>query len=188
MKRKCKPMRRCSLCRKVKELTKFRSIKLKQEPCITCLNKAGYKVRKARPSQKLKSVKVKKEVVPKRPLGWISCKTRKLITQFIKVTLSCQICGYNSFNKVLEFHHLDKETKSAEVCRVPRNEFFIEVKKCILLCSNCHKEVEYNHVHLDRLQVDIMRHKIHNLVDECERHFGYVGRANGLVQMLQSAA
>ena len=58
----------------------------------------------------------------------------------------CCICGYDRCVSALEFHHLDRETKqlgigerglahSLETLRA-------EIAKCVLLCSNCHVEVE----------------------------------------------
>lgn len=58
----------------------------------------------------------------------------------------CKKCGYNKCLAALEFHHIDPTTKdfgigsagmtrSLERCRK-------EAEKCILLCSNCHKETE----------------------------------------------
>ena len=58
----------------------------------------------------------------------------------------CQICGYNKCNEVLDFHHLDPNEKDFGFgfSRAhPRSAEIIqeELKKCILLCSNCHREV-----------------------------------------------
>jgi transposase len=58
----------------------------------------------------------------------------------------CAICGYDRCVRALEFHHLDRETKEFAVSRrgVTRAiaEARLEAGKCILLCSNCHAEVE----------------------------------------------
>lgn len=58
----------------------------------------------------------------------------------------CERCGYNKCITALEFHHLDpskkdfgigsKKVLSFEKCKE-------EVDKCILVCSNCHKEIHY---------------------------------------------
>lgn len=56
----------------------------------------------------------------------------------------CNICGYNKYNGALEFHHLDKNEKDFDVSSRNISSFergLEESKKCILLCSNCHKEV-----------------------------------------------
>lgn len=58
----------------------------------------------------------------------------------------CLICGYNKHFGSLEFHHLNPEQKSFSISRrglcISFESALEEAKKCILLCSNCHKEVE----------------------------------------------
>lgn len=57
----------------------------------------------------------------------------------------CYICGYNRCDKALEFHHLDEEVKSFGISAkgITRSweKTKIELEKCILLCSNCHREL-----------------------------------------------
>jgi 5-methylcytosine-specific restriction endonuclease McrA len=58
----------------------------------------------------------------------------------------CQICGYNKTPKALEFHHVnpvEKEFSFGGSRASPKSWEMIseELKKCILLCSNCHHEV-----------------------------------------------
>lgn len=58
----------------------------------------------------------------------------------------CSMCGYNKSIHSLECHHLDPSIKSFSLsgahCRSWK-KIKIELDKCILLCSNCHREVEY---------------------------------------------
>ena len=58
----------------------------------------------------------------------------------------CQVCGYDKYYGVLEFHHKDPSTKSELLNKqtlIQYNDTFIkeELKKCILVCSNCHREI-----------------------------------------------
>lgn len=58
----------------------------------------------------------------------------------------CQICGYDKCNSALEFHHIDPKEKDftfGKVISTPKNAALLknELKKCIMLCSNCHREV-----------------------------------------------
>ena len=58
----------------------------------------------------------------------------------------CQCCGYNTCNEALEFHHIDPSKKDFSFGRFRANPKKLsclveELKKCILLCSNCHKEI-----------------------------------------------
>lgn len=59
---------------------------------------------------------------------------------------ACTICGYDTCVAALEFHHLDPSTKRFALSRqgVTRSfaEAQAEARKCLLLCSNCHAEVE----------------------------------------------
>lgn len=58
----------------------------------------------------------------------------------------CQRCGYNKCIKALEFHHLDPSKKDFTISNdhFKLTEAVEESKKCILLCSNCHKELHDN--------------------------------------------
>jgi hypothetical protein len=59
----------------------------------------------------------------------------------------CKLCDYSKCQQALEFHHLDPDQKKFTLgekgaCR-KWEEMLAEAKKCVLLCSRCHKEVEY---------------------------------------------
>ncbi|WP_063695123.1 HNH endonuclease signature motif containing protein [Bradyrhizobium embrapense] len=58
----------------------------------------------------------------------------------------CQTCGYDRCQEALEIHHLDpskKEFSFSQFRAAPRSlqVLVAELKKCILLCANCHREV-----------------------------------------------
>ena len=58
----------------------------------------------------------------------------------------CSICGYNKCVDALEFHHKDptiKEFKLGSGNTMSWKEYKNEALKCILVCSNCHKEIHY---------------------------------------------
>ena len=69
-----------------------------------------------------------------------------------KETCSCVNCGYSKNTRgkwfttwVLQFHHHDSD-KEANVSDMISNGYslkniFKEIKKCIVLCSNCHMEL-----------------------------------------------
>jgi transposase len=58
----------------------------------------------------------------------------------------CILCGYNRYAGALQFHHLDPSTKSfaLSVQGVARSleKARAEAAKCVLICANCHAEVE----------------------------------------------
>lgn len=58
----------------------------------------------------------------------------------------CERCGYNKCITALEFHHLDPNEKEFGVGNFEVLSFDKckkEVDKCILVCSNCHREIHY---------------------------------------------
>ena len=59
----------------------------------------------------------------------------------------CRLCGYDRCAAALEFHHLDRadkglRAKSRVAWRAVIERLRAEARKCVLLCSNCHAEVE----------------------------------------------
>ena len=55
----------------------------------------------------------------------------------------CQSCGYDKCIAALEFHHRDPNFKENGIAKMRIQNFDvlkIELDKCDLLCSNCHKE------------------------------------------------
>ncbi|HEY2770238.1 MAG TPA: helix-turn-helix domain-containing protein [Solirubrobacteraceae bacterium] len=58
----------------------------------------------------------------------------------------CCVCGYDRYLGALAFHHLDPEQKRLGLAcgglTLSLQTLRAEAQKCILLCSNCHAEVE----------------------------------------------
>jgi hypothetical protein len=59
----------------------------------------------------------------------------------------CAECSENHPG-VLDFHHIDPETKYKEVALLLRNAALdtiqAEIAKCIILCANCHRKFHWN--------------------------------------------
>lgn len=59
----------------------------------------------------------------------------------------CCICGYNFCLAALQFHHVNPQEKRIEVnakgVSLALETLRAEARKCVLLCSNCHAEVEF---------------------------------------------
>ena len=57
----------------------------------------------------------------------------------------CEKCGYKKYNGALDFHHLDPTKKDFTIAKIRHTGFTEKVKKeldkCILVCSNCHREI-----------------------------------------------
>lgn len=58
----------------------------------------------------------------------------------------CEKCGYDKCIEALEFHHLDPKQKDFNVSShsFSFDRMKKEADKCILVCSNCHREIHYN--------------------------------------------
>ncbi len=57
----------------------------------------------------------------------------------------CRLCGYDRCAAALQFHHLDPTAKEFGLSQRGAHslkKLRAEVRKCVLLCSNCHAEVE----------------------------------------------
>lgn len=75
-------------------------------------------------------------------------KWRKKVKEIILTCMggSCQICGYSRCPTALELHHVNPDEKDftfGYIMASCRNwkVIYEEIAKCILLCSNCHREV-----------------------------------------------
>jgi len=65
----------------------------------------------------------------------------------------CNLCGYSKSLNALHFHHINPENKRFNITdaiwgagKFNQNDIELEIKKCILVCANCHAELhEKNH-------------------------------------------
>jgi transposase len=76
----------------------------------------------------------------------------------------CCICGYNRYLGALQFHHIDPDNKVLTISRNGVTQSIRalrrEARKCALLCSNCHAEVEGGFVALpDRVVLAASSHR-----------------------------
>ena len=56
----------------------------------------------------------------------------------------CCKCQYSKCLSALEFHHVDSLLKERNLSQIFRMSFELslqEIKKCILVCANCHREI-----------------------------------------------
>lgn len=65
----------------------------------------------------------------------------------------CKICGFDGSPVALEFHHTDPGSKSFGVSQAGISRSIArsraEAAKCVLLCANCHAQVEAGTLQLD---------------------------------------
>ena len=72
---------------------------------------------------------------------------------------ACLICGYARCIGALQFHHLDPASKQFGIGRagaiISLDVLREEARKCVLLCANCHAEVEAGVANLPAVPADI---------------------------------
>lgn len=91
----------------------------------------------------------------------------------------CQICGYDKCISALEFHHCEPALKEYQLsngnCHSLESDLQ-EARKCILLCSNCHREVEYENIKLEPYFDEIKAEEILNLRQPKKNHCENCGK------------
>lgn len=122
-------MKVCSKCKEEKEFDKFHKSKNGYagycKICATTHKKEHYQANKS--SYREAALKWRKWLID------------------LKSSLKCEQCGYNKSPAALDFHHTDPKTKlfsintTGIVKRSPQ-EIDEEIKKCVVWCSNCHRE------------------------------------------------
>lgn len=122
--RKC---RYCDITKMLEEFTKGANCRYGYAwLCIVCKNKAN-------------RARYKKQGYTPRK------KTNRRILNRLKTKSGCKKCGYDKFACALHFHHI--EPKSFEISKQmhrPLRELIEEIRKCIILCANCHSVEHLN--------------------------------------------
>jgi hypothetical protein len=74
-------------------------------------------------------------------------RTQTVRTKLVElVGNSCWLCGYNRCLNAIDFHHIDPRNKVYNIgieklTHLSWDVAISEMRKCVRLCSNCHKEV-----------------------------------------------
>ena len=86
-------------------------------------------------------------------LNWRNRTKARLVEAFGS---KCGICGYDRCHNALHFHHLNPSEKKFGISSRIRiwDDIVIEVRKCIMVCSNCHVEI---HQGITEIPSDIKR-------------------------------
>lgn len=149
-------MKTCSKCKQVKELEEFPVKKTQKNGQITvrrtchckkCVNEYFRQYMKGN-KQHIDRVKRGK----RKSAIWI---------ESVKKEIGCVICRYNKCIAALHFHHLNPSNKSYELSwaknkQLCKSKLMIEMRKCIIVCANCHYEIEHKqlnimHVHINHM-------------------------------------
>jgi hypothetical protein len=127
-------MKTCTKCKIPKEFKLFYKNKSKkdgyQDLCIDCKKEQDKKHWKKHSKKWLKHYALKQKEVNEFYINY-------------KKTLSCLKCNESRY-WLLDFHHKDPSKKEFELSQIWNiKSFEKEVKKCIPLCSNCHRDFHY---------------------------------------------
>lgn len=84
---------------------------------------------------------------------------KKLLSARFLLFKGCCVCGYKRCDRALDFHHLDPKTKLREVSRMISENYSLtrvkeEIRKCVVLCSNCHREVHAGLISLEGVMAE----------------------------------
>ena len=78
-------------------------------------------------------------------------KRRSSIVNRYKTMCGCSICGYNKHPVALHLNHKDPMTKVGSISRMIQTTFWStvkeEIRKCEVLCANCHSIHTYEERH-----------------------------------------
>lgn len=80
-------------------------------------------------------------------------KHRNLLDRY-KRFCGCKICGFRKYISSLVFHHLDPSQKESVVCALvyrSKDTMKKEMRKCIVLCSNCHTALHGEEITLENI-------------------------------------
>ena len=111
---------------------------------LNCTNKFKYNKNKERLNYN--SAIRQKMVAIKRKLEFVNLKGG-----------CCSSCGYNKNLSALEFHHMVEHEKSfqlsaRELSNTNYDDLLKELDKCLLLCSNCHRELHNKDLNFDNIE------------------------------------
>ena len=101
-------------------------------------------------------------------------KYKKASLKFInryKNFYGCKFCGEKNFI-CLDFHHINKKNKrSFKLLRkYPLKHIKEEIKKCIILCRNCHNKLHYEERNINyKLKIEKLKKKLFTLISLKEK-------------------
>ncbi len=110
----------------------------RQSRCIICSNEDVRDTYKKSEKRRAAILKNQKEKVAH----------YRNFTNEYKENKGCEKCKIKYQYYILEFHHLESEEKEANISvlikSAGKKRIEEEIAKCIVVCSNCHKEIHYS--------------------------------------------
>jgi hypothetical protein len=71
-------------------------------------------------------------------------------TQRYALLKGCQFCGYRNCSAALQYHHIDPSQKLFTISQSggrSMENIKAEIRKCLVLCANCHFELHEQEKH-----------------------------------------
>ena len=112
-----------------------------------CLQVFGKRAKDLSADERLRFARVKRQASHYRRYAVNTGRVREqqrakklAVIKAIGLEPKCQTCGYARYIGALEFHHLDPASKDHGILDRGFDAAVIEARKCVLVCSNCHRE------------------------------------------------
>lgn len=139
-------MRKCSSCKDYKAVTEFNKHSSRADGLQTLCKECN---RQKSRDYYAKNVEKHRKDVGDRKRRWVAEAVEKI--QKVKQLYGCSLCS-ESDPCCLDFHHLGDKKDAVSVLAqhgYSWETIVEEIKKCLLLCANCHRKV-----HAGRLSID----------------------------------
>jgi hypothetical protein len=124
-------MKRCCDCKQEKNISEFHKGAKRCKPCAIAVSRFNYHKRKSDSSWYLEYKEKRVQQARERKQKAVKLMGNK-----------CYDCGNSYPDCVYDFHHLDPNEKdlnpSAAIKRT-EERMMEELKKCVMLCANCHR-------------------------------------------------
>ena len=138
--------KKCSKCHIVKDISEFGKHKshndgLRSE-CKACACKVANKWHKENPQRSKTNIVKWRKANPEKIKACSDkhCAERRKTLDKAKDN-GCVFCGYNRCLAALDFHHVQLRTNKRRMINLTPAGIKEEIKVCILVCANCHREL-----------------------------------------------
>jgi hypothetical protein len=136
-------MKQCLRCNISKRLLEFNKNKSRkdglQKYCKLCTRKSDKLLYQNNPNRKIELLEYNKQ---------LKIKSREIVKKY--KDFGCKICGEKE-HVCLDFHHLESSEKEYQISAMMGmsvKKLQLEILKCVVLCSNCHRKVHANLIDL----------------------------------------
>ena len=128
-------MKKCSRCKKEKPFTDYNSDKTKKDGYCFCCKECKVSISNKYQIKNRISLSQRHNIRNKELSNWLN---------EIKKTKCCLKCEEKKYY-LLDFHHINSDLKLKGVSQIKdsKNKILKEIEKCIVLCSNCHREFHH---------------------------------------------